>query len=100
MKRKISIFVLVFFMMLSIIPGTSICARAEEQKDLDLIMVLDQSESMTRNDPNGMMREAAKMLTEMMPARASRIGVISFNRKQTKVSDLTEVSREEDVCRV
>ena len=55
MKRKISIFVLVFFMMLSIIPGTSICARAEEQKDLDLIMVLDQSESMTRNDPNGMM---------------------------------------------
>ena len=100
MKRKISIFVLVFFMMLSIIPGTSICARAEEQKDLDLIMVLDQSESMTRNDPNGMMREAAKMLTEMMPARASRIGVISFNRKQTKVSDLTEVSREEDVVKI
>ena len=66
--------------------------RAEKEKPVDLILVLDQSGSMESNDPSGMMREAANMLIEMMPTQLSRVGVISFNRKQTKVAELTDLT--------
>lgn len=95
MKKKLLIFVSSLAMVLAMAPLQNL--KAAENQELDIVMVLDQSGSMGTNDPNGLMKEAANMLVEMMPARSSRAGVISFNRQQTEVAGLTEVSDEENV---
>lgn len=100
MKKRLIIFAAVLVMALSavFVPVTGV--EAEENKELDLIMVLDQSGSMKTNDPNGMMKEAANMLTAMMPAKTGRVGVISFNREQTEVVGLTDVSEADSVEKI
>ena len=95
MKKKLLIFVSSLAMVLAMTPLQNL--KAAENQELDIVMVLDQSGSMETNDPNGLMKEAANMLVEMMPAKSSRAGVISFNRQQTEVAGLTEVSDEENV---
>lgn len=100
MKKRLIVFAAVLVMALSavFVPVTGV--EAEENKELDLIMVLDQSGSMKTNDPNGMMKEAANMLTAMMPAKTGRVGVISFNREQTEVVGLTDVSEADAVEKI
>lgn len=97
MKKRLIIFVAALMLTVSAVLMPVAGVEAEENKELDLIMVLDQSGSMQTNDPNGMMKEAANMLTAMMPAKTSRVGVISFNREQTEVVGLRELSEAEDV---
>ena len=92
MKKRLIGFWIMIMILIGTLCGNTTSVRAEEVKDLDLILVLDQSGSMNRNDPNGMMLEAAETLVSMMPVNVSRIGVISFNRKQTKVVELTGFS--------
>lgn len=89
MKKRLIGFWIMIVILIGTLFGNSQSVRAEEVKNLDLILVLDQSGSMNTNDPNGMMLEAAETLVSMMPANISRIGVISFNRKQNKVVNLT-----------
>ena len=96
MKKRLIIFVAALMLTVSAVLMPVAGVEAEENKELDLIMVLDQSGSMQTNDPNGMMKEAANMLTAMMPAKTSRVGVISFNREQTEVVGLRELSEAED----
>lgn len=90
-KRKIS-FALMLLMVITMVFSPAMDVKAEENKALDVILVLDQSGSMKGNDPNGMMKTASNMLIEMLPSKTGRIGVISFNRSQTKVAELTELS--------
>lgn len=97
MKKKLLIFALSLMLVLTIVVTPLCNIKAAENKELDIVMVLDQSGSMETNDPNGMMKEAANMLVEMMPARLSRVGIISFNSQQTQVVGLTEVSEEKNV---
>ena len=96
MKKRLIIFVAALMLTVSAVLMPVAGVEAEENKELDLIMVLDQSGSMQTNDPNGMMKEAANMLTAMMPAKTSRVGVISFNREQTEVVGLRELSEAAD----
>ncbi len=95
MKKRALTIVSALILVLSSVLGMGTVAGAEENRELDLVMVLDQSGSMAENDPNGMMKEAATMLTAMMPAKMSRVGIISFNREQTEVVGLTELSEQE-----
>lgn len=97
MKKRLIIFVAALMLTVSAVLMPAAGVEAEENKELDLVMVLDQSGSMQTNDPNGMMKEAANMLTAMMPAKTSRVGVISFNREQTEVVGLRKLSEAEDV---
>lgn len=97
MKKRLIIFAAALMLTVSAVLMPAAGVEAEENKELDLIMVLDQSGSMQTNDPNGMMKEAANMLTAMMPAKTSRVGVISFNREQTEVVGLRKLSEAEDV---
>lgn len=91
MRRRSIIFCIALAMILTLL-YPSAAVRAEENRKLDVVLVLDQSGSMSDNDPNGMMRTAANMLITMMPANTGRVGVISFNREQTTVSELCELS--------
>ena len=81
MKKRILSFVMAFMMVASVLLYMPYGVEAKELRPVDLILVLDQSGSMKSNDPDGMMREAACKLIEMMPSQISRVGVISFNRK-------------------
>ena len=92
MKSRLIGFGIILMILICTLCGNVQSVQAKEVKNLDLVMVLDQSGSMKTNDPNGMMREAAATLASMMPVNISRVGVISFNREQTKVVDLTGFS--------
>lgn len=91
MRKKCFSFSMMLMLILTLVCSTVIKTNAAEVQLTDVVMVLDQSGSMKSNDPNGMMKEAANMLIEMMPSNTGRIGVISFNRSQTKVAELTEL---------
>lgn len=97
MKSRVISFALMLLMVFTMICGPVVTVNAEESKGLDAILVLDQSGSMKSNDPNGMMKTASNMLIEMMPSKTGRIGVISFNREQTKVAELTELEKIDSV---
>ncbi len=69
MKKKLLIFVSSLAMVLAMAPLQNL--KAAENSGVQYVMVLDQSGSMGTNDPNGLMKEAANMLAEMMPARSA-----------------------------
>lgn len=48
-------------------------------KPLDLVVVIDSSGSMRESDTNRTALDAVRMLVNMMPAKDSRVGIISFN---------------------
>lgn len=93
MKKKISIFLIVS-MILSMTIYPILAFQDIVNKQLDVVLVLDQSGSMKKNDPDGLMKEAAKTLITMMPSN-SRANVITFNRSRAKWKDrLTSLSNE------
>ena len=64
----------------------------DDDELLDVVLVLDQSGSMKQNDPNGLMKEAAKTFITMLPSN-SRGNIITFNRSRSMwKNDLTELS--------
>jgi hypothetical protein len=72
--------------------------NAKENKQLDVVLVLDQSGSMKKNDPNGLMKEAAKTFITMLPLN-SRANIITFNRKRSKwQNSLTDLSSSEQIA--
>ncbi len=95
MKKRILILGMVLAMLGSVFSFPTSNVRAEDEnknKKLDLVMVLDKSGSMKGNDPNGLMKTAANMLTAMMPAKSGRVGVVAFNIKSEQVVGLTELT--------
>ena len=97
--------ILAFFIMISLslsclYPSCAVYADENKYKELDLIMVLDQSGSMKTNDPEQEMLSSVKRLIHMMPAEISRVGIISFNREQTKVVGLTEINEDSTVSSI
>lgn len=93
MKKKISIFLMVSI-ILSMTIYPILALQEIVNKQLDVVLVLDQSGSMKKNDPDGLMKEAAKTLITMMPSN-SRANVITFNRSRAKWKDgLTNLSND------
>lgn len=93
MKRKISLLIVIsIFVSMMLQPLLAI--QNIENKQLDVVLVLDQSGSMKKNDPHGLMKEAAKTLVTMMHSN-SRTNVITFNRSRSKWKEgLTSLSSE------
>lgn len=93
MKKRLISFCMMLTMVLSLMLGAVVNVRADDHKtkNLDVVVVVDQSGSMKSNDPKGLMREAVNSLITMLSPETSRVGIISFNRAQTKVAELTEL---------
>lgn len=91
MKRRnpilaISI-LLIVVLVASIFPLGAFAAVVEEYKDLDVVVLLDTSGSMKYSDPYYVTNSAIKMLVNMMPAKSSRIGLVSFNTEATVLTE-------------
>ena len=100
MKNRILVFGLVLMLICQVLCLSYENVYAldnENNKKLDLVMVLDKSGSMKDNDPDGMMKTAAKMLTAMMPVKSGCVGVIAFNQDSEEVVGLTELSDKKNV---
>ena len=63
----------------------STCASAinTELHDLDVVVIIDTSGSMRYSDPQRVSVAALKMLSNMMPADNSNIGIVTFNTEAT-----------------
>lgn len=85
MKKAVS-FLLSLILVAVIFPISSTAeemTKEKEYKALDLVVVVDSSGSMLSSDPERMAPDAVRMLTNMMPAEDSRVGLISFNEQPT-----------------
>ncbi len=95
--KKISI-VCICLMMMALILSPIQQAHALINKELDVVLVLDQSGSMKTNDENNLMKEAAKTFVTMMPSN-SRVNVISFNlSRSTWQSGLTTLDSDNTIA--
>lgn len=60
-------------------------AAAEDDKSMDVVMIIDVSGSMDDTDPDGVAREAAKLFIDTMELSGSRVGIVSFSSQATVV---------------
>jgi hypothetical protein len=58
-------------------PGMS-CMAAEEDSTIDFVLVLDNSGTMAKSDPEGLTVSAAKMFIDMLPHKNARVAVVEF----------------------
>ena len=68
MKKIITVLVIFMTMTLALVIQPAVNTHAIENKEMDVVLVLDQSGSMKSNDPDNMMKEAAKKFITMMPS--------------------------------
>lgn len=93
MKKKIGLLIVAISMVISLLIQPVFATNTNDDDELlDVVLVLDQSGSMKQNDPNGLMKEAAKTFITMLPSN-SRGNIITFNRSRSMwKNDLTELS--------
>ena len=61
MKKKIGLLIVAISMVISLLIQPVFATNTNDDDELlDVVLVLDQSGSMKQNDPNGLMKEAAK----------------------------------------
>lgn len=92
MKKTIS-FLLSLILVAVIFPASSFAEEMTQEKEykaLDLVVVVDSSGSMLSSDPDRIAPDAVRMLTNMMPAEDSRVGLISFNEQPTVLTTTGE----------
>jgi Mg-chelatase subunit ChlD len=75
--------------------STNFANSAIKKKDLDLLIVLDDSGSMIKNDPGGLTKEAAKIIVDRV-GENDRLGLISFSAKSELLSGLITIRNESD----
>lgn len=59
---------------------------------MDVVIVLDNSGSMTRNDPERIAVEAAKMYVDLMENGSSRVAIVPFTHELGEVTELTDAN--------
>ena len=64
---------------LSVVCNAKTVENEKVYKPLDLVVVVDSSGSMRSSDTNRTALDAVRMLVNMMPAKDSRVGIVSFN---------------------
>ena len=62
------------------------------KKNINLVIVLDRTESLQLSDPNGLSQEAAKLIVDLMAQNGSKIGLVQYTDKITDRLDLTDIN--------
>ncbi len=87
-KKLISVLLCVILTCscLSVLSAGASIESERAYKPLDLVIVMDASGSMNRSDPEQSALAAVRMLVNMMPAKDSRVGIVSFNENATYIT--------------
>lgn len=75
MIKRMCCLLLVFCLLLTALPFP---AHAEEEPQVDFVLVLDCSGSMSRTDRTGLAADACKKFMDLMPIENARIAVIAY----------------------
>ena len=92
MKKYLRCFwaVLILIFMESV---TVLAAKSDyAEKGMDVVIVLDGSGSMTRNDPERVAIEAAKMYVDLMENGSSRVAIVPFTHELGDVTELKDAN--------
>ena len=97
-KRKASIFVflMAFAIAISLLPKNLYAKEASAVKQTDVYLVLDNSKSMKKTDPDFLLANAANQFFNSTPLN-SRVGVITYSGKVENTSDLKKKNTAGDV---
>lgn len=76
---RIASFLLVLCLMMALLPGTALAAEGDTGNDtIDFVLLIDCSNTMDSNDPEGLAREACKMFVDLIPVEDARVSIIAF----------------------
>ncbi|MGG0937571.1 vWA domain-containing protein [Brevibacillus centrosporus] len=76
--------------------GTQMSFAQTSASNMDAVLVVDVSNSMTQSDKNKVSNEAMKMFVDMTSTRKNKIGIISYTDKIEREKALIEVNSEQD----
>ena len=82
---------LVLLMVLSAMPAFAAESEPEEDTPEDVVLLLDCSSSLTKNDPKNLCLEACKNFIDQMPTQNARITVIGFGLDRGEWKTFSEV---------
>lgn len=99
--QRISIHVIALLLIATQFAATAIAAtgKADPDKKLDVILVMDSSGSMKKNDPQGMRKPAAKLFVSLL-GKGDRASIVSFSDNGYPVAFLTPVKGEANQTRL
>lgn len=71
---------LILFFLMCLLSGAAVYAdsAAEDDSTIDFVLVLDNSGTMARSDPDRLTVSAAKMFIDMLPEKNARVAVVEF----------------------
>jgi len=95
MKRYFSTIILVVLAMCCLLPSAAYAI--ENAAGVDIVLVMDCSGSMRRNDPDKLILHGATMVAEMIQADGWRYGAVMFEGHVTGTLPLREVGDDEAV---
>jgi Mg-chelatase subunit ChlD len=76
--------------------GTQMSFAQTSASNMDAVLVVDVSNSMTQSDKNKVSNEAMKMFVDMTSIEKNKIGIISYTDKIEREKALIEVNSEQD----
>jgi pSer/pThr/pTyr-binding forkhead associated (FHA) protein/Mg-chelatase subunit ChlD len=79
--------------------SSPLAAQTVDRGPVDIVLALDNSGSMTKHDPSGLMRTAAASFARQLPAD-SMLGIVVFDQSSRVALDLTAVAANEFSGRV
>ncbi|MED4780070.1 vWA domain-containing protein [Brevibacillus choshinensis] len=83
-------------LLVSVMTGTQPGFAQTSGSNMDAVLVVDVSNSMTQSDKNKVSNEAMKMFVDMTSIQKNKIGVISYTDKIEREKALIEVNSEQD----
>lgn len=83
-------------LLISVVAGTHPGFAQTSASNMDAVLVVDVSNSMTQSDKNKVSNEAMKMFVDMTSMQKNKIGVISYTDKIEREKALLEVNSEQD----
>ncbi len=101
MRKTKNIFITTLMIMILIIvflPIQKQLYSLENTEIYDLVLLIDESGSMKKNDPDNMRVEAAKLFVDLINvlSKESRVSIVGFGENTNIYIPLTEISGNED----
>ncbi|MDR7315810.1 VWA domain-containing protein [Brevibacillus nitrificans] len=83
-------------LLVFVLTGTQMSFAQTSASNMDAVLVVDVSNSMTQSDKNKVSNEAMKMFVDMTSIEKNKIGIISYTDKIEREKALIEVNSEQD----